>query len=361
MITFRKFVRLPRIGAWRNEEHRRLDRVYRGHALVALVAALSGPNPVSAASAYDDVIAPIFRARCAECHGERKQKAKLALHTWEGLMKGSDAGPVIVAGKPGESPLIERLRLPASDEDHMPPQEKPQPAPEEIALIAQWIERGASPTATVAELQLPEPLRRAVMELPAKLTAIEQVPGPVEPMWELDAAAVAKQREPLAAKVAELQRRFPGALSYESRTSADLHFTAAGLGRDFGDAEFSALVPLREHLVLIDLAGTGITDASADTLRGFTHLRVLRAGYTAIGDVTAKAAAVLPGLELLALPETKVTPECIAPLAKMHTLRTLRVSGTAAESAAQAAKLPVAPSAADLIPPLEPEAKKPGA
>lgn len=324
-----------------------------------IAAALLVRGAAFGAGAYDEVIAPLLRARCAECHGEQKQKAKLALHTWEGVQRGSEIGPVLVPGKPAESTLIERMRLPVDDEDHMPPAEKPQPAAEEIALLAHWIERGASRTASLAELQLPEALARAAEELPAKLAAIERAPAKTEPMWELDAEAVAKLRAPLAAKVAELQRTFPGALSYESRTSADLHFTATGLGRDFTDAELAMLAPLAERLVVVDLSGTGITDAAATTFARFRQLRVLRAGFTAVGDEVAGSAAGLPALESLVLPETRITAACIAPLTKLRSLRTLRVAGTAAERPAVEANLPVSPSAADLVPPSEPEPRKP--
>jgi hypothetical protein len=327
--------------------------------LGSFVAGIFTAPATHAASAYDAIIAPIFRARCAECHGEQKQKAKLALHTWEGLARGSDAGPVLVAGKPNESALLERLRLPVTDEEHMPPQDRAQPAAEEIALLAHWIERGASPKVTLAELELPASLAKAAEELPPKLAALEKALANAEPMWELDPAAVTKLRAPLAAQVAEVQRRFPGALTYESRTSAALHFTAAGFGNAFGDPQLAQLTPLRDQLVVLDVASTGVTDASAAVLAGFAKLRVLRAGFTNVGDATVKAVATLPSLELLALPETKVTPASIGVLTRIRTLRALRVSGTAAEQAAQAANLPVVASAADLIPPIEPEKPKP--
>src|SRR5689334_19712735 len=67
------------------------------HSAIWIIAGLIVAIPARAASAYDEVVAPILRARCAECHGEQKQKAKLALHTWETLMHGSEGGPVIVA------------------------------------------------------------------------------------------------------------------------------------------------------------------------------------------------------------------------------------------------------------------------
>lgn len=334
--------------------------VRRGaRAGVLLLLAIAGQTAEAAdvPSAYDAIIAPIFRARCVECHGEQKQKAKLALHTWDGLVKGSDAGPVFVAGKPTESPLIERVKLPASDEDHMPPSDRPQPAPEEIALLTHWIERGASRTATLAELQLPAPLAQAAAQLPAKLATIASATAAntAEPLWEFDAAAVAKARAPLAAKVAELQRHFPGALSYESRTSAALIFTAAGFGRDFDDAALARLAPLREQLVSLDVSGTGISDQSAEVVGGFSALRVFRASATRAGDAMAQRLASLPVLESVSLSGTAVTEACVGAFSKMRTLHALRMAGTAAEDAAQAANLPVVPSAADLLPPVSAE------
>lgn len=318
-------------------------------------------TPIRAASAYDEIVAPIFRARCIECHGEQKQKAKLGLHTWEAAMKGSASGPVIVAGRPADSTLMERLRLPASDEDHMPPADHAQPAPEEIAVLAEWIARGATRTATLADLHLAEPLATAARALPAKLAARAgtTAAAPVDPLWQLDPAAVAAARAPLAAKVAELQRHFPGGLSYESRTSAALLFTAAGFGRDFDDAALALLAPLQAQLVSLDVSGTGITERSAEVIGGFTRLRVFRASGTRVGDAVAQRLAALPAIESVTLSATAITEASVGPLTKLRTLRALRVAETAAAAAAQAANLPVGPSAADLLPPSEapPETK----
>ena len=329
----------------------------RALPLSALIAAvlcigtrLHAATPsVPSGTAYETIIAPILRARCVECHGEKKQKAKLALHTWETLTRGSDAGPVFVAGKPDESVLMERLRLPVSDEEHMPPEDRPQPAPEEIDLLARWIEHGASRSAAMFDLKLPPKLAAVASALPAKLAALERAHAPAEPRWEFDAAAVAKSRAPLAAKVKELQERFPGALSYESRTSAALHFTAAGFGRDFGDAELAALAPLAGELAWLDLSGTAVTDQSASVLARFSKLVTLRASFTDMADDTAHALTALPNLQSLTLAGTKLTAASVDAFAKMRALQSLRLSGTAAEGPAHAAKLPVALSTATAV------------
>ncbi len=329
------------------------------YGIMGALALLASGSLARAASAYDEVIAPMLQARCVECHGEQKQKAKLALHTWDALVKGSDGGVVFVAGKPGESTLVQRMKLPVADEEHMPPAEKPQPAAEEIALVARWIERGASKTATVAELNLSEALVKAAAELPAKLAALPSAPTHAEPLWEFDPAAVEKARAPLAAKVAELQRRFPGALSYESRTSVALHFTAVGFGRDFGDAELAQLAPVQVQLVVLDVSGSGVTEAAAAQLGAFSNLRVFRGNYTALGDAAVTMLAKAPRLETLSLSGTSVTPACVGVLSKARSLKSLRVAGTAAEQPAQAANLPVGPSAAELLPPVTNEPTKP--
>lgn len=309
---------------------------------------------------YDALIAPIFQARCVECHGEQKQKAKLGLHSWDAFAKGSEAGPVFVPAKVDESTIVERLRLAVDEEEHMPPSDKPQPERAEIEVIARWIERGAGRNLTVADLALAEPTASAVSRLPAMLAALPR-PRLNAAEAELDLATVAKLRAPLAAKVAELQRHFPGALNYESRSSALLHFSAAGFGAAFGDADFALLAPVADALTLVDVSRTGITDASATLLSGCKKLRVFRAGFTALGDATGRVLATLPALELIALPETQVTESSVAGWTKLRALRALRVADTRAARAAVEANLPVSPSAAEIVPAVEPKLSPPPA
>src|SRR5438046_539544 len=70
--------------------------------LASLAAALAlGALTAGAARAEDKVdfgkqIFPIFKESCLKCHGAEKQKAKLALHTPELIMKGSKEGPIVV-------------------------------------------------------------------------------------------------------------------------------------------------------------------------------------------------------------------------------------------------------------------------
>ena len=91
---------------------------------------------------YAKDIKPIFEKSCVKCHGAEKPKAKLRLDSLEGALKGSENGPVIVAGKPDESRLYKLVNQPKSSEDRMPPEGDPLKK-EQIATIEKWIKEGA--------------------------------------------------------------------------------------------------------------------------------------------------------------------------------------------------------------------------
>jgi hypothetical protein len=73
-----------------------------------------------------------------------------------------------------------------------------------------------------------------------------------------------------------LQARYPSAIAYASRGTADIEINASLIGPTFDNDDLAALAPLRDQIVRLDLSGTGVTDASASALAGMSRLRVLR-------------------------------------------------------------------------------------
>ena len=94
-----------------------------------------------------------MRARECYCHSSSKQKGDLRLDKEEFIMRGGKNGLVIKDGPVDSSSLYKRLILPLEDEDHMPPNEKPQLSSSEIALIQYWIEDHADFTKPVSEFK----------------------------------------------------------------------------------------------------------------------------------------------------------------------------------------------------------------
>ncbi len=80
-------------------------------------------------------IDPILNDHCVKCHGPLKTKADLDLSTFQGLIKGSENGPVVLAGN-AESSSLYQVLLKDSD-PHMPP--KKQLPEEAINNIRFWI------------------------------------------------------------------------------------------------------------------------------------------------------------------------------------------------------------------------------
>src|SRR5262245_17301069 len=68
----------------------------------------AAPAPTDAREFFEKQVRPILAAECYACHsGQAKSPfAGLRLDSRWALMRGSDAGPVIVPGKPEESKLI---------------------------------------------------------------------------------------------------------------------------------------------------------------------------------------------------------------------------------------------------------------
>ncbi len=90
-------------------------------------------------------VLPILSKSCLACHNAAKNENSLVLETPQTMTKGGDSGPALVPGKSGES-LI--LKVAAHQEEPlMPPDDNNVEAkdltPEELGLLAAWIDQGA--------------------------------------------------------------------------------------------------------------------------------------------------------------------------------------------------------------------------
>ncbi len=111
---------------------------------------------------YADVIEPILENRCVQCHKESKAKGKLRMDTYDLMLKGGKEGPGLEPGNPEDSNILIRIALPLDDEEHMPPEKKPQMDAGEVALLTWWIENGADPTKAIKDYEVPAPLLEVI-------------------------------------------------------------------------------------------------------------------------------------------------------------------------------------------------------
>jgi outer membrane lipoprotein-sorting protein/cytochrome c551/c552 len=94
--------------------------------------------PVAAASSFAAASA-VFKQHCLGCHGTDSKKAGLSLASYESVMAGARGRPVVVAGDPASSRVIQVL---TGGSPKMPPGDDTVSA-EGIKAIQDWIQAGA--------------------------------------------------------------------------------------------------------------------------------------------------------------------------------------------------------------------------
>lgn len=103
----------------------------------------AGPRepPVS----FKDDVLPVFQIRCVSCHapgGEGYQASGLDLTSYQGVMKGTRLGPMVIPGDPDSSNLMRLLDWRVSPQLRMPHNKKQLSYCDRDA-IRTWIREGA--------------------------------------------------------------------------------------------------------------------------------------------------------------------------------------------------------------------------
>ncbi len=100
----------------------------------------AGQDPQKPVDFAHDV-APLIKARCANCHTDGRSKGAFSLDTREVMLKSK----AVVPGKPDESDLLDRVTSDDPEYRMPPPTGKEQPLKsDEVARLRAWIEQGAT-------------------------------------------------------------------------------------------------------------------------------------------------------------------------------------------------------------------------
>ncbi|HUP79448.1 MAG TPA: DUF1549 domain-containing protein, partial [Pirellula sp.] len=96
--------------------------------------------PIEQLEFFEKEIRPLLAEHCFECHSRKanRLKAELFLDSRQGMLKGGESGPALVASNADESLLIQAVRY---DSFEMPPKGK-LPA-KDIAALTRWVSMGA--------------------------------------------------------------------------------------------------------------------------------------------------------------------------------------------------------------------------
>ena len=284
------------------------------------------PKPIMDMEPFSDVVHPVLQQNCLSCHGPEKAEGELRLDSLVGLMKGGKSGAAFVSGKAADSLLMKRLRLALNEKEHMPPEGKPQPSPEEVSLLRWWIEIGAPTNKTIASLKPPVSVMR---NLQARFT-------PSVKTGALARIAPPPDLKTLQPMIQQLTEEL--GITFEPLAPADpwLQCNASIAGSTFGDTELARLTPLAANIRWLDLGGTQVTDAGLPTLMRMTNLTRLHLERTKLTDAGLAKLAALNELEYLNLYGTEISDAGIENLQGLPKLRQLYLWRTKVSPAAAA-------------------------
>jgi mono/diheme cytochrome c family protein len=289
-----------------------LQREFLAAALVTLLgqfAAVVAAEPID----YVKQIEPILQAHCAKCHGEAKAMAKLRLDTAAGVQEKLAADPeLIVAGKPEESELYERLVLPADNAKRMPKGADPLPE-SDVKLIAEWIKQGATFAVAAAAAPAPAALAPAALAPAAAPAAAEPAAKPAEklPLPEV-AAAPQASIDKLTAAGARVMPLFAG--------SNLLDVSFAPRSEPTGDAEVALLAEVADQVYSLNLAKAKVSADGLAPLEKLKNLSQLHLELAQIDDAAIPHLGKLERLEYLNLYGTPITDANIKQLAALKHL-----------------------------------------
>ncbi len=137
--------------------------------LIAYCLLAAGSEVCAAAPDYGKDISPLLNKYCAACHNADDLEGKLALDTFNAVIKGGEKGAVITPGSGAQSRLIRVLTGEAKPA--MPPKDSDAPSAAEIAILKAWIDAGAKgPTG-----KLPDPADVATPKIKPTIKVVSAI------------------------------------------------------------------------------------------------------------------------------------------------------------------------------------------
>jgi uncharacterized membrane protein/mono/diheme cytochrome c family protein len=272
---------------------------------------------------FEAAIAPVLERKCQSCHNPNKRKGKLDMSSVPALLAGGENGPIWEAGDAANSTMIQRVHLPEEDEEHMPPDGKPQLSPAEITLLETWINQGADVNLILGELE-----EGSELEI---LVSAQINNQKAQARYDFEGASektIAQLNNPFRS-VHPLSLRSPALAaqlfvrsSYSPQSLQDLLAVKTQLvslnlsNMPVSDADLN-LIGEFSNLEKLVLNGTDISGENLGALAGCQKLRSLALSNTQVkADQTQQLLEKIPGLEEVFLWHTAVSQEELADLSQ---------------------------------------------
>ncbi len=253
---------------------------------------------------YQDMVKPILEKKCMSCHNRQKAKGEFIMETEALLLRGGKSGIPWDASMPDHGLLLTRLYLPAEEKKHMPPQGKPALSAEELAIITQWVRKGADFKLRVADLPDTDTLKQIAKQLFSEQVKVEYAFDKADP-------SVIKELNSVNRVVTEEAQGSP-ALSVSFFNS-----------QLFNSSQLKELTKIKKQVVSLDLSKMDVKDEDMKVIGELENLRILNLGFTNITGASLPTLKKLKFLETLSLAGTKLTAAQLKELQGFPQLKTV--------------------------------------
>lgn len=256
---------------------------------------------------FEHLVQPALVKKCGSCHGETKSQGGLMVTSQEGLEKGGDDGPAVVAGKAHESELFVRVTLPQSSKKFMPPKGDPLTY-SELKILEWWVASGASYHATLTENEVPAEIKSLLL----RDYGVDTKPKPYYEMVQV----------PMLGN-AEIQKLTEAGLMVEPLSSGH-HFLQVKSGvKSVTKDQIDQLLVASEQVTWLDLGDKMVGDEMLTSVGKLVNLTKLKLNNNPITDNGLSKLKDLKHLEMLNLYGTDISDESIQTFKQMPALRSL--------------------------------------
>lgn len=232
------------------------------------------------ATVYRVAIAPVLDQKCVACHGPDKSKGDLRLDTPENILKGGEHGNVLFDFSKNSAILLERVHLPLSHDDHMPPDGKVQLTKEEISMLNRWIKSGANFDLKIGELPKEDSLYLLVNKVQSETEPPALSDKPLPDLAEFNS------------NYCSVNTVFPGSDRVEVS-----FFQGSFYNRD----NLKRLEKIKDNIVELNMQGMPLEKEDLDIVVQFANLEKLNLNYTGLDIVSIENLKPLPKLQSLSI------------------------------------------------------------
>jgi uncharacterized membrane protein len=268
---------------------------------------------IDKSSVYQIAVEPILEKKCFSCHNEGKSKGGLVMTSLDKFKQGGKKGVEWVAGNPDSSRLVQYIHLPLADDDHMPPDGKPQLTATEIFVLETWIKSGADFEKLLAEYSDYDTLKNWV-------TIHQEVKEQPEPEKVYDFPAVSQT------VIDKLNTPYCSVFPlYQNSAALQADFF---IRASFKINTLESLSEIKDQLVILNLSKMPLKDSDLKIISQFTNLEKLNLNFTDLTGTRLAELKSLTKLQSLSLSGTALDNQYVESILSLPELKELFIWDT---------------------------------